>query len=81
MSCRPGAEFADIAHLASGTRGRAEVLQKGDMEGGMWWAGQAQGLIDSIMPCKAIISEIVAEAETTIHRLTTSVEPSNVGQE
>lgn len=63
LSARPGATFADVAELASGTRGRAEVLTKGDVEGGMWWAGQAQGLIDDIDSCENIVHRIVAEAE------------------
>lgn len=72
-SARPGAEFADVAHLASGTRGRAEVLQKGDMEGGTWWAGQSQGLIDSVLSCEAIISGVVADAVSAIRKLTANV--------
>ncbi|MFE7422778.1 NAD(P)H-dependent flavin oxidoreductase [Rhodococcus sp. NPDC057529] len=69
ISARPGAQFADVAHLASGARGRTEVLHNGDMEGGMWWAGQSQGLIDAVLPCKTIISDIVTGAESTIRRL------------
>ncbi|RLV56778.1 nitronate monooxygenase [Aeromicrobium phragmitis] len=55
--------FEDIAPLASGARGRQKVLAEGDMEGGMWWAGQAQGLIDSVGTCQEIVDEIIAEAE------------------
>ncbi|QSE72309.1 nitronate monooxygenase family protein [Rhodococcus sp. PSBB049] len=73
LSARPGAVFADVAHLASGARGRTSVLQNGDMEGGMWWAGQSQGLIDSVLPCKTIISDIVADAESAIRRLTHAI--------
>lgn len=69
ISARPGAEFADVSHLASGVRGRTEVLQNGDMEGGMWWAGQSQGLIEAVLPCKTIISGIVSDAETAIRRI------------
>lgn len=70
LSARPGAEFADVADLASGVRGRTEVLQNGDMDGGMWWAGQSQGLIEAVLPCKTIISDIVSDAETAIRRIT-----------
>lgn len=76
LSARPGAEFADVAHLASGARGRAEVLQKGDMDGGMWWAGQSQGLIEAVLPCKTIISDIVADAGSAIRKLTTNLAAS-----
>jgi len=66
LSARPGATFADIAELASGKRGRSEVLTNGDMEGGMWWAGQVQGLIDDIDSCANIVTRIVSEAEEII---------------
>jgi NAD(P)H-dependent flavin oxidoreductase YrpB (nitropropane dioxygenase family) len=56
------ATFEAIADLASGARGRSEVLAKGDMEGGMWWASQAQGLIHEVAPVQKVIDTIVAEA-------------------
>lgn len=65
-SALPGATFEDVAELASGVRGREEVLAKGDMEGGMWWASQAQGLIDDIPTCADLVSGIIAEAEEII---------------
>ncbi len=68
ISTRPGATFEDVAALASGARGRANVLGAGDVEGGMWWAGQSQGLIRSVGTCAAVISEIVGEAEEIIAR-------------
>jgi nitronate monooxygenase len=63
---RPGATFADVADLASGVRGRANVLRDGDIEGGMWWASQAQGLIDDVDTCAAVVERIVREAEEII---------------
>ncbi|MFC4945066.1 NAD(P)H-dependent flavin oxidoreductase [Pseudonocardia sp. GCM10023141] len=63
-SRRPGATFADVADLASGARGRSRVLQDGDMGGGMWWAGQAQGLIHSVESCRAIVYSIIEQAES-----------------
>ncbi|MFC5947527.1 NAD(P)H-dependent flavin oxidoreductase [Pseudonocardia lutea] len=65
-SARPGATFDDIAELASGARGRSRVLTEGNMEDGLWWAGQAQGLIDSVKSCREIVEDIVAEAEQLI---------------
>jgi NADH:quinone reductase (non-electrogenic) len=59
-------EFADIAHLASGERGRARVLSNGEVDGGMWWAGQSQGLIHTIPTCLDLITEIVSRAEELI---------------
>lgn len=60
----PGATFADVAELASGERGRSEVLAAGNMEGGMWWAGQSQGLIDEIDTCDNVVRSIMTEAES-----------------
>ena len=66
IESRPGTEFSDIAHLASGERGREAVLRDGDVEGGMWWAGQSQGLIDEVCSCSEVVSSIVADAERII---------------
>ena len=61
-----GAVFDDVAALASGERGRRSVLAEGDIDGGMWWAGQSQGLIDRVDSCAAVVEAIVAEAESII---------------
>lgn len=62
ISRRPGATFDDIAHLASGVRGREQVLAEGDMEGGLWWASQAQGLIHEVASCQEVVDRIVSDA-------------------
>ena len=74
IGSRPGAKFADVADLASGARGRSRVLAEGDMDDGMWWAGQTQGLIDSVESCETIVDTIVREAEEIIGRLPTYVQ-------
>jgi NAD(P)H-dependent flavin oxidoreductase YrpB (nitropropane dioxygenase family) len=63
---RQDSQFADVASLASGSRGRAVVLNEGDMEGGLWWAGQAQGLIHDIPSVSELIQRISDEAICTI---------------
>ncbi|MDF1704888.1 MAG: nitronate monooxygenase family protein [Aeromicrobium sp.] len=68
LSARPGATFDDVADLASGARGRSRVLEAGDVEDGMWWAGQSQGLIDSVESCQDVVAEIVTEARDLIGR-------------
>jgi NADH:quinone reductase (non-electrogenic) len=68
LSQRPKATFDDVAQLASGVRGREQVLRDGDVEGGMWWASQAQGLIDSVDTCHNVVTGIVAQAEEIIKR-------------
>jgi NADH:quinone reductase (non-electrogenic) len=66
ISSREGTTFADIAHLASGVRGRERVLSQGEVEGGMWWAGQAQGLIREVASCRDVVDTIVGDAERII---------------
>ncbi len=73
ISEREGATFADVAELASGARGRQNVLADGDMEDGMWWAGQTQGLIHEIGTVQEVIDQVVADAEEIIGRLPTLV--------
>jgi NAD(P)H-dependent flavin oxidoreductase YrpB (nitropropane dioxygenase family) len=65
-SALPGATFADVADLASGARGRDRVLTHGDMHDGMWWAGQAQGLIDSVQSCQEIVDGVMEEAALVV---------------
>lgn len=66
IGARPGATFADVAHLASGQRGRQRVLIEGEVEDGMWWASQAQGLIDEVDSCEAVVRTIMAEATAIV---------------
>lgn len=58
-------DFNDIAHLVAGTRGRA-AMADGDIDGGIWTAGQVIGLINDIPTCQELIDRIVSEAEEII---------------
>ena len=70
ISRRPGASFEDVAHLASGKRGRSQVLENGLVDDGMWWAGQAQGLIHEVASCGEVVDRIISDAgEVLAHRL------------
>jgi NADH:quinone reductase (non-electrogenic) len=81
IGSRPGATFADVADLASGERGRREVLGAGDIEGGMWWAGQVQGLIESVETVADIIDGIMAEAARVVEdRLMGQLAGGRVGE-
>lgn len=62
----PGATFDDVAGLASGARCREQVYAGGDVEGGMWWASQAQGLIHDIAPVADVVRRIVEDARQII---------------
>ncbi|SEQ43781.1 nitronate monooxygenase [Solimonas aquatica] len=62
---KPEAKFEDVAHLVKGAQGRV-ALETGDVDAGLIWAGQVQGLIHDIPTCAELISRIVNEARTII---------------
>lgn len=66
IATRPGASFKDVAHLASGVRGRERVLGAGDTGDGMWWASQAQGLITEIDTCANVVDTIMTSARDIV---------------
>ncbi|HCT32728.1 MAG TPA: nitronate monooxygenase, partial [Sulfitobacter sp.] len=65
IGSKPGAEFGDVQPYVSGVKGR-EALMSGDLDRGLIWAGQVQGLINDIPTCEALIARIVADAESII---------------
>jgi nitronate monooxygenase len=65
ISERPEAVFEDIRPLVSGARGR-QALESGDLDSGLIWAGQVQGLIHDIPTCLELIERIVRDAEGII---------------
>jgi NADH:quinone reductase (non-electrogenic) len=66
IESRDGATFDDIRHLAAGVRGRENVLRDGDVDGGVWFASMAQGLIHDIPTVQELVDGIVREAEEII---------------
>jgi nitronate monooxygenase len=66
IESRDGATFDDIRHLAAGVRGRENVLRDGDVDGGVWFASMAQGLIYDIPTVHDLVAGIVREAEEII---------------
>jgi nitronate monooxygenase len=66
ISARPASVFEDIQPLVSGAKGRV-ALETGDLEAGLVWAGQVQGLIHDIPTCKELIDRIIGEAEAIIN--------------
>ncbi|MFV3075609.1 NAD(P)H-dependent flavin oxidoreductase [Niveispirillum fermenti] len=62
---RPDATFEDVAHLVAGQRGRA-VMEQGDLTAGLYWAGQAQGLIHDIPSVGELVTRIVGEARSLL---------------
>jgi nitronate monooxygenase len=65
ISTRPDAVFEDIRPLVSGAKGR-QALETGDLEAGLVWAGQVQGLIHDIPTCGELLSRMVGDAEAII---------------
>jgi nitronate monooxygenase len=62
---RPGATFADVATLVTGAQGR-RLLETGDMDAGLFWAGQVQGLIHDVPTVAELVSGIMRQAESVI---------------
>jgi len=62
---RGGAKFEEVRELVAGTRGKG-VLETGEIDAGIWSAGQVQGLINDIPSCKELVERIVRDAEEII---------------
>ena len=62
---RPDAKFDDVAHLVKGAQGRV-ALETGDVDAGLIWAGQVQGLIHDIPTVAELIGRMVREATAII---------------
>lgn len=65
ISNAPDAEFKDIQPLVAGAKGRV-ALETGDIDAGLVWAGQIQGLIHDVPTCEELLSRIVADAEAVM---------------
>ncbi|AOR79663.1 nitronate monooxygenase family protein [Novosphingobium resinovorum] len=65
ISARDGAVFEDIRPLVSGAKGRT-ALETGDIDAGLVWAGQVQGLIHDIPTCAELVGRIVRDAQEII---------------
>ena len=61
----PGTTFDDVSHLVRGSHGR-QLLESGDLDAGIYWAGQVQGLIHDVPTVKELIERIIQEAKTVI---------------
>ena len=65
ISLRPDSVFTDIQPYVSGAKGRV-ALETGDVDAGLVWAGQVQGLIHDVPTCGELIARIMSEAEDII---------------
>jgi NAD(P)H-dependent flavin oxidoreductase YrpB (nitropropane dioxygenase family) len=57
----PDAKFEHVAHLVRGAQGRV-LLETGDLDAGLVWAGQVQGLIHDIPTVGELMERIIREA-------------------
>ena len=71
---RPDATFEDVAHLVRGAQGRV-LLETGDLDAGLVWAGQVQGLIHDVPSVAELIGRIVREASDIIRARLPAVLP------
>lgn len=65
IGSKPDAKFPDVQPYVSGAKGR-EALNTGNLDRGLIWAGQIQGLIHDIPTCEVLLKRIIADAETII---------------
>ncbi|SER84349.1 NAD(P)H-dependent flavin oxidoreductase [Sphingobium sp. YR768] len=65
ISQQPEAVFEDIRPFVSGAKGR-EALETGNLDAGLVWAGQVQGLIHDIPTCQDLLAQIIGDAERII---------------
>lgn len=63
----PESKFEDIQHLVKGADGR-KALESGDLNAGLIWAGQIQGLIDDIPSVDELMKRIVGDAKNIIEQ-------------
>lgn len=64
---RGGAKFDEVRELVAGAKGKV-VLETGELDHGIWSAGQVQGLIHDIPSCAELVARIVGEAEAIIRQ-------------
>ncbi len=67
LSQAPEATFEDIRGYVSGARGR-EALETGNLDAGLIWAGQIQGLIRDIPSCQELLDRMIIEAEGVVRK-------------
>ena len=62
---RPDAVFEDVAPYVKGVLGR-KVLEDGEIDAGLVWAGMVQGLIHDVPTVAGLIGRIMAEARAIV---------------
>jgi nitronate monooxygenase len=74
IEAKPGeTDFSDLQPLVSGIRGRDRCIVGGEIQDGVWTAGQVMGLIDDIPTCEVLIQRLVKEAEDVLSNRVTAM--------
>ena len=63
----PESKFENVAHLVKGADGRV-ALETGNLDAGLIWAGQVQGIINDIPTCEVLIQRIIEDATAIISK-------------
>ncbi|MBG6119979.1 MULTISPECIES: NAD(P)H-dependent flavin oxidoreductase [unclassified Sphingobium] len=61
----PDAKYEHVADLVKGLKNR-EALETGDVDAGLIWGGQIQGLIHDIPDCRTLLDRMIADASQII---------------
>jgi nitronate monooxygenase len=72
LSAQPDVDFETLRPYVAGEHGR-RALETGDIDQGLVWAGQSQGLIHDIPTCADLVARIIAQAEAVMVRSTAMV--------
>lgn len=59
-------QFSDVASLMAGRRGRVNVEHEGNIDDGIWSAGQSMGLIHGIPSTADLMKTFMGEAEAIL---------------
>lgn len=70
IESQPGdTDFADLRPLVAGKRGYENCIVGGDMEGGIWTAGQVIGLINDVPTCEELLDTMVKDAKAQLETM------------
>lgn len=58
--------FEDLRPLVAGARGREHVIEGGDIDGGIWTAGQVVGLINDVPDCASLLQQMIMDFRSAI---------------
>ena len=69
-------DFKEVQPFVSGARGR-QVFVTGDVDYGVWTAGQVIGLIHDVPTCEVLVKRIEREAEETLQKANSLIVPKS----